>query len=77
MLLILIEYGNSLISFVVIILKSSGKLIKIKSKLEKWIKLFCLSAPLAPIFHYNFFYSPDKIRAIVNIGGISNITLLN
>ena len=39
--------------------------------------MFILFIPLAPIFHYNFFYSPDKIRAIVNIGGISNITLLN
>jgi anhydro-N-acetylmuramic acid kinase len=33
-------------------------------------------APLAPLFHRQFFYSNNNNRAIINIGGISNITLL-
>lgn len=33
-------------------------------------------APLAPLFHQNYFSSPDITRAIVNIGGIVNITIL-
>lgn len=34
-------------------------------------------APLAPLFHQHFFYQADQSRCVVNIGGISNITLLN
>ncbi len=33
-------------------------------------------APLVPAFHEAVFYSPQKNRAIVNIGGIANITTL-
>lgn len=33
-------------------------------------------APLVPAFHESMFASPDRIRAVVNIGGISNLTLL-
>ncbi len=33
-------------------------------------------APLVPAFHHYLFASPDENRAIVNIGGMSNITLL-
>lgn len=33
-------------------------------------------APLAPAFHHAAFHSPDTTRAIVNIGGMSNISLL-
>lgn len=33
-------------------------------------------APLAPLFHQQFFTDQHKARAIVNIGGITNITLL-
>lgn len=33
-------------------------------------------APLAPAFHREFFHSPDVSRAIVNIGGFANVTLL-
>ena len=33
-------------------------------------------APLAPAFHRAAFSSPDETRAVINIGGISNITLL-
>lgn len=33
-------------------------------------------APLAPLFHQDFFGSSGKERAILNIGGIANITLL-
>lgn len=33
-------------------------------------------APLAPAFHRYFFHSPDENRAVVNIGGFANITLL-
>jgi anhydro-N-acetylmuramic acid kinase len=33
-------------------------------------------APLAPLFHQDFFGSSGKRRAILNIGGIANITLL-
>ena len=33
-------------------------------------------APLSPILHEKLFRSKDKWRAIVNIGGIANITLL-
>ena len=33
-------------------------------------------APLAPRFHLDFFEKIGSVRAIINIGGISNITLL-
>ncbi len=33
-------------------------------------------APLAPIFHSHFFGSEKENRAIINIGGISNISIL-
>ena len=33
-------------------------------------------APLAPLFHHQFMHSNNVNRAIVNIGGIANITLL-
>lgn len=33
-------------------------------------------APLAPAFHQSIFHSTDKDRAIINIGGIANITYL-
>lgn len=33
-------------------------------------------APLAPLLHQDVFYSPAADRAVVNIGGISNITCL-
>lgn len=33
-------------------------------------------APLAPAFHQAVFFSPIKNRVVVNIGGISNITVL-
>ncbi|MDD5035912.1 MAG: anhydro-N-acetylmuramic acid kinase [Methylococcaceae bacterium] len=33
-------------------------------------------APLAPAFHRAFFHDPRESRAIVNIGGIANLTLL-
>lgn len=33
-------------------------------------------APLAPLFHQKFFYSNQYNRAIINIGGISNITFI-
>lgn len=34
-------------------------------------------APLAPLFHQHFFHSAKRHRCVVNIGGMSNITLLN
>ena len=34
------------------------------------------AAPLAPAFHQWLFHSPAQNRAVVNIGGISNLTLL-
>jgi anhydro-N-acetylmuramic acid kinase len=34
-------------------------------------------APLAPAFHAQVFYSAQETRAIVNIGGFSNVTILN
>lgn len=34
-------------------------------------------APLAPLFHQHFFHSATRRRCVVNIGGMSNITLLN
>ncbi|MEN8192373.1 MAG: anhydro-N-acetylmuramic acid kinase [Bacteroidota bacterium] len=34
-------------------------------------------APLVPYFDYLIFHSNDKNRALLNIGGISNITVLN
>lgn len=34
-------------------------------------------APLVPIFDYDFFKSDTKNRVILNIGGISNLTILN
>lgn len=34
-------------------------------------------APLAPGFHAEYFSSSDESRAIVNIGGIANVTLLS
>lgn len=33
-------------------------------------------APLAPLFHHAFFASRDEDRAVVNIGGFANVTLL-
>lgn len=33
-------------------------------------------APLVPALHHALFHDPDESRVIVNIGGISNITLL-
>jgi anhydro-N-acetylmuramic acid kinase len=33
-------------------------------------------APLVPAFHAAVFGHPDRVRAIVNIGGISNLTVL-
>ncbi len=33
-------------------------------------------APLVPAFHAAFFQSPDQPRAIINIGGIANVTWL-
>ena len=34
-------------------------------------------APLVPAFHQSAFASPDKCRVVVNIGGISNISVLS
>jgi anhydro-N-acetylmuramic acid kinase len=34
-------------------------------------------APLVPAFHYEIFSHPTTHRAILNIGGIANVTLLN
>ncbi len=34
-------------------------------------------APLVPAFHRHAFYSKEKIRTIVNIGGMANITALS
>lgn len=34
-------------------------------------------APLVPAFHQAVFAAPDRIRAIVNIGGIANISILH
>lgn len=34
-------------------------------------------APLVPAFHHNVFLNPSSDRVIVNIGGMSNITLLS
>ena len=34
-------------------------------------------APLVPAFHADFFSDPTQPRAIVNVGGIANITLLD
>lgn len=33
-------------------------------------------APLAPAFHAGVFGSPDEARAVLNLGGIANLTLL-
>lgn len=33
-------------------------------------------APLAPAFHHHFFHTPNENRAVLNIGGFANITLL-
>ncbi len=33
-------------------------------------------APLAPAFHQQVFHSPDENRAVLNIGGIANLTFL-
>ena len=33
-------------------------------------------APLAPLFHKEFFHRNDRDRVIINIGGIANITIL-
>jgi anhydro-N-acetylmuramic acid kinase len=33
-------------------------------------------APFAPLFHHAFMQSPNENRAIVNIGGFANVTLL-
>ncbi len=34
-------------------------------------------APLSPFFHKKFFFSPREKRAVINIGGIANITFIN
>lgn len=34
-------------------------------------------APLAPLFHQHFFFSPSRRTAVLNIGGIANLTLLD
>ena len=34
-------------------------------------------APLAPAFHQGVFAGPDEIRCILNVGGISNISILH
>jgi anhydro-N-acetylmuramic acid kinase len=34
-------------------------------------------APLSPFFHREFFFSKNEKRAVVNIGGIANITFIN
>ena len=34
-------------------------------------------APLVPAFHHALFAKPGSVRAIINIGGIANVTLLN
>ncbi|MFZ3220872.1 MAG: anhydro-N-acetylmuramic acid kinase [Rhodoferax sp.] len=34
-------------------------------------------APLVPPFHQAFFSRPDQVRAVLNVGGISNITILD
>lgn len=34
-------------------------------------------APLAPLFHQQFFHHPTRTRCVVNIGGISNISWIN
>lgn len=34
-------------------------------------------APLVPAFHQAVFAAPDRIRAIINIGGIANISILH
>lgn len=34
-------------------------------------------APLVPPFHHDFFGRPDRVLAVLNIGGISNITVLD
>ena len=33
-------------------------------------------APLAPVFHEWLFRAPDKIRCVLNIGGVANLTVL-
>ena len=34
-------------------------------------------APMAPLFHADRFASPQEIRAVLNLGGIANLTLLD
>jgi anhydro-N-acetylmuramic acid kinase len=34
-------------------------------------------APLAPLLHRHLFYSPDEHRAVLNLGGIANLTFLD
>lgn len=34
-------------------------------------------APLVPAFHREQFYSPDENRAVLNLGGIANLTILS
>ncbi|RMH45849.1 MAG: anhydro-N-acetylmuramic acid kinase [Gammaproteobacteria bacterium] len=34
-------------------------------------------APLVPPFHADWFGQPEQLQAVINIGGIANITLLN
>jgi len=43
---------------------------------RKDIALGGQGAPLVPAFHQQMFVSPDSVRIILNIGGISNITFL-
>jgi anhydro-N-acetylmuramic acid kinase len=43
---------------------------------QKDIALGGQGAPLAPAFHNAFFRSPDDDRAVLNLGGIANLTIL-
>lgn len=43
---------------------------------QKDIALGGQGAPLAPALHHALFYSPEKNRAIINLGGIANISYL-
>ncbi|MGX5914959.1 anhydro-N-acetylmuramic acid kinase [Aliidiomarina sp. Khilg15.8] len=43
---------------------------------QKDIALGGQGAPLAPAFHQAFMSSPDEDRAVLNLGGIANLTLL-
>lgn len=43
---------------------------------QKDIALGGQGAPLAPAFHQAFFASPNQDRAVLNLGGIANLTIL-